>query len=132
TALKIYAEKHPEFNPDTTNLLEKGLAKANVNLEHSGICVAASIEFNLAQKNPAEFSRFAESLTSPKLSVQKEIKLKNLADNVLDAVWLLNAFDVPFEADDFHKAKLTFAPDKNAILRAQIQNSNRDPGERSV
>ena len=131
-ALKRYAEKHPEFNPSTTNLIQRGMANSNVNLEHSGTCVAASIEFNLAQKHPAEFVRFAESLSSPKLSVQKEIKLSNLADNVLDAVWLLNAFEVPFKADNYHTAELTFAPDKNAILRAQIQNSHRDPGERSV
>ena len=131
-ALKLYAESHPDFNPDTTNLIEKGVAKADINLEHSGTCVAASIEFNMAQKHPAEFSRFVENLTSPKLAVEKTIKLKNLADNVLDTVWLLNAFEIPFTADNFNEVKLTFAPDKNAILRAQIQNSHRDPGERSV
>ena len=131
-ALKRYAQKHPEFSPETTNLIQRGIANNNVNLEHSGTCVAASIEFNLAQKHPAEFVRFAERLSSPKLSVNKEIKLNNLADNVLDAVWLLNAFEVPFKADNYNSAVLTFAPDKNAVLRAQIQNSHRDPGERSV
>lgn len=131
-ALKRYAQKHPEFSPESTNLIQRGIANNNVNLEHSGTCVAASIEFNLAQKHPAEFVRFAESLSSPKLSVNKEIKLNNLADNVLDAVWLLNAFEVPFKADNYNSAVLTFAPDKNAVLRAQIQNSHRDPGERSV
>ena len=131
-ALKRYAQTHPGFNPATTNLIQKGIAKTDVNLEHSGTCVASSIEFNLAQKHPAEFVRFAESLSSPALSVQKEIKLSNLADNVLDAVWLLNAFEVPFKADNFNTAKLTFAPDKNAVLRAQIQTTHRDPGERSV
>lgn len=131
-ALKRYAQTHPGFNPATTNLIQKRIAKTDVNLEHSGTCVASSIEFNLAQKHPAEFVRFAESLSSPALSVQKEIKLSNLADNVLDAVWLLNAFEVPFKADNFNTAKLTFAPDKNAVLRAQIQTTHRDPGERSV
>ena len=131
-ALKRYAQTHPGFNPATTNLIQKGIAKTDVNLEHSGTCVASSIEFNLAQKHPAEFVRFAESLSSPALSVQKEIKLSKLADNVLDAVWLLNAFEVPFKADNFNTAKLTFAPDKNAVLRAQIQTTHRDPGERSV
>ncbi len=131
-ALKLYSKKHPEFNPDTSNLLEKAVANSNINLEHSGTCVAASIEFNMAQKHPAEFSRFVESLTSPQLSVEKSIKFKNLADNVLDTVWLLNAFEIPFTADNFDSVKLTFAPDENALLRAQIQNSHRDPGERSV
>ena len=131
-ALTLYQENHPEYNPSSTNLLRKGLAKAEFNLEHSGTCVAASIEFNMAQKSPAEFARFANELTSPALSVKKEIQLNNLADNLLDAVWLLNAFEVPYEANDYNKATLTFAPDKNAILRAQIQNSHKDEGERSV
>ena len=131
-ALKLYAENNPEFNPLTTSFIKKSIAQSAINLEHSGTCVAASIEFNLAQKNPAEFVRFAERLTSPDMAVKKEIRLDNLADNVLDAVWLLNAFEVPYEAKDFNKAILTFAPDKNAVFRAKIQNSNRDEGERSV
>lgn len=103
-----------------------------INVEHSGACVAASIEFNLAKQMPSEFARFAEQLTSPKVAVDKIIQLKNLANNTLDAVWLLNAFEVPYEMKDFDKAKLTLAPDKNALIRAQIQNSNKDRLERSL
>lgn len=102
-----------------------------VNVEHSGTCVASSIEFNLAQKHPAEFARFAEGLSSPNMAVQKNIKLNNLADNTLDAIWLLNAFEIPYEAKDFDTAKLTFAPDKNAIIRAHIQTVDKDKLERS-
>ena len=65
------------------------------------------------------------------MSVEKTIGLKNLADSTLDAIWLLNAFEVPFEANDFDNAKLTFAPDDKAIIRAQIQTTNKDPYERS-
>lgn len=114
-----------------SNLVDNFQAASDIDVDHSGTCVAASIEFNLAERTPAEFARFAESLSSPKLSVEKNIKLDNLADNTLDAVWLLNAFEVPFEAKDFHEAKLTFAPDENAIIRAQIQTTHRDPLERS-
>ncbi len=103
----------------------------DANVEHSGTCVSASIEFNLADKHPAEFARFAEGLSSPSLSVKKDIKLNNLADNTLDAIWLLNAFEIPYEAKDFDKATLTFAPDKNAIVRAHIQTVDRDKYERS-
>lgn len=102
-----------------------------VNVEHSGTCVASSIEFNLAQKHPAEFARFAEGLSSPNMAVQKNIKLNNLADNTLDAIWLLNAFEIPYEAKDFYSAKLTFAPDNNAIIRAHLQTVDRDKLERS-
>ena len=103
----------------------------DINVDHSGTCVASSIEFNLAQKHPAEFARFAEGLSSPDMSVNKTIKLNNLADNTLDAIWLLNAFEIPFKADNFHEAHLTFAPDKNAIVRAHIQTVDKDPLERS-
>lgn len=107
------------------------LTDKDANVDHSGTCVASSIEFNLAQKHPAEFARFAEGLSSPELSVQKNIKLKNLSDNTLDAVWLLNAFEIPYEANNFDEAKLKFTPDKNAIVRAHIQTVDKDPLERS-
>ncbi len=114
-----------------SHLVDTFQATNDIDVEHSGTCVAASIEFNLAEAMPAEFTRFAEGLSSPKMSVDKEIKLKNLADNTLDAIWLLNAFEIPYVANDFNNAKLTFAPDKNAILRAQIQTTHKDPLERS-
>lgn len=104
---------------------------ADVNVEYSGTCVASSIEFNLAQKHPAEFARFAAGLSSPQMSVNKTIKMNNLADNTLDAIWLLNAFEIPFEANNFDEAHLKFAPDKNAIVRAHIQTVDKDLLERS-
>ncbi len=128
----IYRQKALAANTDgETNLLKKFVAANDIDVEHSGTCVAASIEFNLAEKMPAEFARFAEGLSSTSMSVKKEIKLRNLADNALDSIWLLNAFEMPSEIDNFESATLTFAPDKNAIIRAQIQTTNRDPLERS-
>ena len=118
----------PQQYKAQVSALENG---QDVNVEHSGTCVSASIEFNLADKHPAEFERFAEGLSSPAMSVKKDIKLNNLADNTLDAIWLLNAFEIPYEAKDFNKATLTFAPDKNAIVRAHIQTVDRDKLERS-
>lgn len=109
----------------------EGNSSEDINVEHSGTCVASSIEFNLAQKHPAEFARFAEGLSSPQMAVNKTIKMNNLADNTLDAIWLLNAFEVPYEAKDFDKATLKFAPDKNAIIRAQVQTVDKDKMERS-
>ena len=114
-----------------TNLFEIQQATQDINVTHSGTCVAASTEFKLAKQMPAEFARFAQELSSPKLSVYKKIGLKNLADETLNAIWLLNAFEVPYESKDFDSAVLKFAPDKNAILRAQIQTTNKDPYERT-
>lgn len=103
-----------------------------INVPNSSACVSASIEFNLASQMPAEFARFAEALTSPKMAVDKTIDLKNLTDNTLDSVYLLNLFELPYDMKDFNKAKLTLAPDKNAYIRAQIQNNDKDYMERSV
>lgn len=118
-------------NSGKSNLLDLSKAANDIDVEHSGTCVAASTEFKLAKQMPAEFARFASELSSPNLSVTKKIGLNNLADNTLNAVWLLNAFEVPFKMNDFNSAELTFAPDKNAILRAQIQTTNKDAYERS-
>ncbi len=127
-----YRKKAVEANlSDKTNLIELYSGKNDIDVVNSGTCVAASIEFNLAEKMPAEFARFAEGLSSPAMSVAKRIKFNNLADNTLDAVWLLNAFEIPYEAEDFNSVVLKFAPDKNAIIRAQIQTTDKDPLERS-
>ena len=118
-------------NKNSTDTNNRKNATNEINVSHSGTCVAASIEFNLAQSQPAEFARFADGLSSPKMAVDKEIHLDKLADNTLDAIWLLNAFEVPFKADNFKTATLTFKPDANAIVRAKIQTKYKDAWERS-
>ncbi|MBO6272281.1 hypothetical protein J6O48_05810 [bacterium] len=118
-------------NESKSNLIDVQQSAKDVNVEHSGTCVAASTEFKLAKQMPAEFARFAQGLSSEKMSVDKEIVLDNLADNTLNGVWLLNAFNMPYKMDNYDKAILTFAPDKNAIIRAKIQTKNKDSYERT-
>lgn len=118
-------------NEGKTNLIEIFKGKQDINVDQSGTCVAASTEFKLANQMPAEFARFANDLSSPSLSVTKNIELSNLADDTLSAIWLLNSFDIPWETKDLNSAKLHFAPDKNAIIRARIQTTNKDPYERT-
>ncbi len=118
-------------NAAKANLIDIRQTSDEIDVDHSGTCVAASTEFKLAKQMPAEFSRLAQELSSPQLSATKNIKLENLADNTLNGVWLLNAFEMPFEMKNYDDAKLTFAPDKNAVLRAQIQTTNKDPDERT-
>ncbi len=119
-------------NTLNTDKSDMRLASDDIDVEHSGTCVAASTEFKLAKQMPAEFARFAQELSSPKLAVTKRIKLENLADNTLNGVWLLNAFNMPFNLEkNYSDANLKLAPDKNAILRAQIQTTDKDPDERT-
>ena len=120
-----------ELTNNSKNLIDRKLADYELTDLFSGCCVAASEEFNLASKKPAEFARFAEGLTSPSMSVKKTIQLDSLSEKSLDAIWLLNAFEVPYDAKDFKTATLTLAPDKHAIVREQIQERYQDPLERS-
>lgn len=88
----------------------------------SSTCTAACIEFDLASLEPAEFTRFVEGLTSKDMKVEKVINSENLADKTLDAIWLLNTFEVPREEKDFDKIKLTLKPDENALLKVRLNS----------
>lgn len=116
---------------NSTDMRERLLKETELEEMYSGCCVAASVEFNLAHRHPAEFSRFAEGLTSPKMEVKKTIDLEQLSKNTVDAVWLLNAFEVPYELKGLKQAVLTLKPDNEAILRARIQNNYQDKYERN-
>ena len=119
-----------------TNLSEdvEKIKETNFYLDnmHTGTCPTASIEFDLATKNPAEFFRIVEGLTSPKNEAYKVIDLDALSEKTMDAVWLLNKFKTPHKMTDFNKAVVLLKPDEHAIIRARIQNNHRDNGERSM
>lgn len=107
-------------------------ADAKFNDLHSSTCPTACVEFNLASKHQAEFARFANDLTSPKLSTEKIVDLRNLSKNLGEAVRLLNMFNTNFEVIDANKVKVTLKPDKDALLRAQIQTKHQDGMERNA
>lgn len=113
---------------------ENEINEANYNLDnmHTGTCPTASVEFDLATKNPAEFFRIVEGLTSSANEAYKIIDMDALSDKTLDAVWLLNKFKTPHKVLNFDKAAVVLKPDKNALIRARIQNNHRDKGERSI
>ena len=119
-----------------TNLSENpnDIAKAKWDLDnmHTGTCPAASIEFDLATKHTAEFFRMVEGLTSPKNEVVKTIKMDSLSEKSSDAIWLITKFKTPHVMKDFNTAEVLLKPDKDAIIRARIQNHHRDKGERSM
>lgn len=107
-------------------------ADAKFNDLHSSTCPTACVEFNLASKHQAEFARFANDLTSPKLSTEKIVDLRNLSKNLGEAVRLLNMFNTNFEVIDANKVKITLKPDNDALLRAQIQTKHQDGMERNA
>ncbi len=98
----------------------------------SSTCPAASIEFNLAHKMPAEFARIAEGLTSEKMSVSKKINVDDLSQGLIDTIWMLNEFGTEHKMEDWKTLSVNLKPDRNAIIRARIQNTYKDKDERSV
>lgn len=99
---------------------------------YSSTCPTACVEFSLASKQPAEFARMVNDLTSPKLQTEKIINLKNLNQNLDDAKWLLDAFKVPYEFLGGDRVKLTLKPDKDVLLRASMQTKYQDGLERNA
>lgn len=102
------------------------------NVEASGTCVAASMEFNLADKRPAEFARYAAELSSPKMSVTEAFKFTDISDNMLEAIYWLDQFNVKYEATDYEGGLIELKPDDAAIYRAISQSQTRKTGSRSA
>lgn len=108
----------------------KNLNPEDLNV-HSACCVATSIEFNLANKMPAEFARMVSGVSSENYSVTKNIKLSDIAGNTVDAIWMLNEFNSKYKLKNWDDVEINMFPDRNAIIRARIQTSYKDPLERS-
>ncbi len=97
----------------------------------SSTCPAASIEFDLAHRMPAEFARMAAGLTSQDVCIEKTINVKDLSQGLTDTIWMLNEFGTEHKLEDWNTLKVVLRPDSNAIIRARIQNSYQDSDERS-
>lgn len=106
-------------------------ADAKLNEIFSSTCPTASVEFNLATNHQADFSRMVRDLTSPSVSTDKVVDFRNISKNTNDAIWLLNSFKIPYEVLDTDKVKVTLKPDKDAIIRAQMQTKFQDGMERN-
>ena len=98
----------------------------------SSSCVVASMEYNLASKTPAEFVRFVQGLSSQNYSVERNIKLSNLSDGMVSGLWQLREFGTDCSINkNWEDVTVKIKPDRNAIVRARVQSSFKDPGERS-
>lgn len=105
---------------------------SKIKTEGSGTCVAASVEFHLANKMPSEFARWAEGLTSPKIQVEKNLPLNALSSNKMNALWLLKEFETPIKSLDFNSANIVLKPDEQTLTKALIQDNYWDSDERTV
>ena len=99
---------------------------------HGSTCPAASIEFNLADRRPSEFTRYVEGLTSPEKSVKTRIKFSDLSENMMEAINALIDEHSDFKPLNWQNLKITIKPDKNAYLRADTQEHARLKDTRSL
>lgn len=103
-----------------------------MDVDGSGTCVAASVEFHMANKHPAEFARWVSGLTSQNMEVEQKVRLEALSKNILDAVTFLDIFEVKQKDFNFEYTTLSLKPDDGAYIRAQVQNNYWDRGERTI
>ena len=97
----------------------------------SNCCVAASMEFNLASKHPAEFTRMVENVTSEQMTIYKKVHLNSMSNSITNSINDLVDFKVDFENENLDYVTVMMKPDKNAIIRATKQSNTKKYGERS-
>jgi len=86
----------------------------------SATCVAASVEFSLADKKPAEYARYIEGLTSARGEVKTKIHFGDINPNLLSALDILRVFNTEHKTINFNDVEVTLKPDRNAFVRARV------------
>jgi len=122
----------PQFNNAQFTGPVSAITAQDINVVSSGTCVAASMEFNLADGKPAEYARYIAGLTSPELSVKSVVKYKDIASTMLEATDLLDKFGVENKKIDWDNVEVTLKPDRKAIVRARSESTYIQPGTRST
>lgn len=92
-----------------------------------GTCVAASIEFYLASKHPAEFVRIVEGLTSQKREVKKYLDCRkaNLTGDTIEY------FNTNYKVKNGF-LEISLRADENAYFLAEMQEEYQDNFERTT
>ncbi len=119
-------------NPQIYYALGTDLGTIDVKENGSGTCPAASLEFMMAHKMPAEFARWAHGLTSPEMKITQNLDYTALSKKKEEADMFLNYFKTTPLAENNGKYLLELKPDKNVVLRALIQDKFHDAGERNT
>lgn len=98
----------------------------------SSSCVVTSIEFNMASRTPAEFTRFVQGLSGADYSVDKNVKMSSISDGIASSLFMLREFNTEHTiSKNWEDVNVKIKPDRNAIVRARVQSSYKDPNERS-
>lgn len=112
--------------------MDEETAKEFLNSEHSGSCAAAAFEYELATEHTAEFFRIVEGITSKEYKSDKNVNYTSISADKESAVENLKKNNTEYKEKDENTVTVAIRPDKNAIIRARIQNYYHDAGERSM
>ena len=132
SAIGVSFAASPKRNLPVESNAAQQVLPAEYNVTASGTCVAASMEFDLADKRPAEFARYAADLSSPKMAVLEEFKFSDIDEDQLAAMYWLEQFQVQYDSKDMETGYVVLKPDEAAIYRAISQTQQREPGSRSA
>lgn len=129
---KLEAEKNKPKDAFEKKEILKHVAVQDIDFSKGHTCPGASIEFDLADKKPAEFARYVERLTSPDKEVKTKIKYTNIADDFPAAVSKLKDWKVDYKKLNSENIEVTLRPDEEAYQRAIIQEYARAKDSRST
>ena len=93
-------------------------------------CAAASTEFALLTRNPAEFFSFIEGLTSENKEYKKIYSFDS--KNKQNIEHLLDLFKIDRKIINENTYEITIKADENAYYLANIQNKHKDQNERGI
>lgn len=125
------ARQSEHFNPDDI-ASEYPIKPEDLFNIHGSTCPAASIEFNLADRRPAEFVRYIEGFTGPEKSIKTRINFSDLSADYTESIVALTQQKSDFKSINWNTAEVTVKPDENAYIRADAQEDHRKKDTRSM
>lgn len=124
-------QQNPKPDYEKKEIL-KPVTPQDIDFNKGHTCPAASIEFDLADKKPAELARYVERLTSPDKCVKTKIRYTNIADDVPAAISKLKDWRVDYKKVNPEVIEVTLRPDENAYPVALVQEYARAKDSRST
>lgn len=93
----LMVRNYPESNRAGVAPPSKLLTRSDLEVQDSGTCVASSVMYYMAEKEPAELVRHLNELTSPLNAFFEKVKLNEIApDNPNEALETLRQSQIPY------------------------------------
>ena len=124
----LLARNYPESNRAGVQPPSKLLTRTDLNVEESGTCVASSVMYYMADREPAELARHLNELTSPLNAFFKKVKLDAIApDNPNQALLTLQENKIPYQLTGPNEATITVnLPPAGALRAKDSQRASMD------